>query len=122
VIALPRRRLALAALALAAAAAGARADGPPCPGRVSGAEARRLVAEGAALVDVRRAEDFDFDHLDGAINVPLEEIPDRLAEIGPASLPVVVYCDEGKRSAEAARLLVRLGYARVHDLGPMSAW
>jgi uncharacterized protein len=85
-------------------------------------EAHALVAEGAALVDVRSVGEFEGDHLEGAINIPVDEIERRAAEIGSRDRPVVVYCRSGMRSARAKTTLERLGFAKVLNLGPKSAW
>ena len=82
----------------------------------------QLVATGARLLDVRTREEFAAGHLRGALNIPVVELGDRLAEVGPRDQPVVVYCASGVRSAHAADLLKRAGFARVYDLGPMSNW
>lgn len=85
------------------------------------AEARRLVAEeSATLLDVRSHEEFQSGHLRGAANIPVQELPRRLAEV-PKNHAVVVYCRSGGRSAAAAQLLASAGF-RVVDIGPMSAW
>jgi rhodanese-related sulfurtransferase len=89
---------------------------------LQGAEARRLVAAGARLLDVRSPGEFDAGHLPGAVNVPVQELEARLAEVGAADHDVVVYCRSGHRSASAAELLRRHGFTRVHNLGPMTAW
>lgn len=105
-----------AALALAACSS-AEAD----PDRtVDGAEAARLVEEGATLLDVRTPAEYAQGHVDGALNVPVQELPGGASAID-RDHPVVVYCRSGGRSAQAARLLAGEGY-EVHDLGPMSAW
>ena len=84
--------------------------------RVSGDEAWRLVREAeAVLVDVRTPAEFAGGHADGAVNVPLQELSQRLHEI-PSHCPVVVYCRSGGRSASAAALLTRAG-RDVHDAG-----
>lgn len=88
----------------------------------SSTDARRLVAAGARLVDVRSPEEFSAGHLPGARNIPVDELSGRLDEIGPRDQPVVVYCASGGRSASAARMLAGAGFTRVHNLGPMSAW
>ena len=89
--------------------------------RVRAREAKRLVAEGATLVDVRSASEFAGGHLDGARNIPVHEIAARAREL-PKGKPVVVYCASGMRSAMAASTLRRAGFATVVNLGPMSAW
>ena len=85
-------------------------------------EARRLVAAGAALIDVRTPEEFATGHISGARNIPVDELSGRLAEVGQRSRPVVVYCSAGVRSARAAQILTAAGFKRVCNLGPMSAW
>lgn len=84
--------------------------------------ARQLVAEGAQLVDVRTREEFAAGHLDGATNIPVQELEQRLGELGPKDAPVVIYCRSGRRSASAKRLLEAAGWTRVHDAGAMSSW
>lgn len=82
---------------------------------------RELVAQGALLLDVRTPAEFCTGHLANAVNVPVQELPARICDIGPTSRPVVVYCRSGGRSAMAQLLLARAGY-QVRDLGPMTAW
>jgi phage shock protein E len=105
-----------------AAPAHSDAAAPSRVARVSGEEARMLVADGALLVDVRDPEDFAFDGIEGAVNVPAAEVRARVAELGPPGLPVIVYCETGRKSAAVARALAALGFTRVHDLGARSRW
>ncbi|MBC7172924.1 MAG: rhodanese-like domain-containing protein [Polyangiaceae bacterium] len=85
-------------------------------------DARRLVDEGALLLDVRTREEFAAGHLPGAINVPVQELSARIGEVGPKDRPIVVYCRSGARSGSAARMLGGAGFSVIHDLGPMSRW
>jgi phage shock protein E len=117
----PAAALARDANSGAAGAALSRSSAPASM-RVDGATARRLVAEGARLVDVRDAETFAQAHIEGAINVPVAEIAKRAAEIGPADAGIVLYCQTGVRSAKAAGILTGLGYQRVYDLGSYRNW
>ena len=87
---------------------------------VDGARAHELVASGATLLDVRTPEEFAAGHIDGAVNVPVDEVGSRLSGI-PHDEPVVVYCHSGRRAARAAQTLSQNGY-QVYNLGPMSAW
>ena len=91
-------------------------------GKTSPDDAKRLVAEGARLVDVRSSAEFASGHIDGAVNIPVDQLPGRVAEVGPKEGPVVVYCRSGARSARAASILKAAGYTRVSDLGAMSRW
>jgi len=81
-----------------------------------------MVEAGARLVDVRTPREFASGHLEGAVNIPLQELPNRVQEIGPPGTPVVVYCAQGPRSAMAERFLRAQGFADVHNLGGMSTW
>jgi phage shock protein E len=89
--------------------------------RVDSAEARRLVVEGAVLLDVRSPSEYAEGHIEGAVNVPLLELGDRLAELGTPGRVVVAYCRSGVRSAWAVQRLERAGFA-ARDLGAMANW
>ena len=52
---------------------------------------KRLRRHHVVLVDVRPAEEFDAGHIDGAISIPLDELPERLGEL-PEDAEVVAYC------------------------------
>jgi rhodanese-related sulfurtransferase len=83
-------------------------------------EARRLVAEGALLLDVRTPAEFAAGHLPGATNLPVQELAFRIGEV-PAGCKVVVYCRSGARSAVAAKILKGEGH-EVLDIGTMQAF
>lgn len=82
---------------------------------------RELVRNGALLLDVRTAEEFAEAHVPGARNIPVQELPARIAEVGEKNRPVVVYCRSGARSARAASMLKAAGY-EVHDFGGIHNW
>jgi rhodanese-related sulfurtransferase len=72
------------------------------------------------LLDVRSPIEFEGEHLEGALNVPLDALDARLEEIPEAN--VVVVCRTGVRATIAAEVLARAGRrARVLD-GGMNAW
>lgn len=108
----------VAAWWLMSARAGTAQDGS----RVSGDEARALVADGAVLIDVRTPAEFESGHIEGALLVPVQQLGASGDALPPTDTPVVVYCRSGRRSASAANWLRQAGYESVHDLGPMSAW
>lgn len=84
-------------------------------------EARDLVAHGALLLDVRTPDEFRMKHLDGALNVPVDELRARLADLPPKDVKLVVYCQSGARSAAATQVLKAAGYS-AYDLGAMGNW
>lgn len=88
---------------------------------------RRTDAEEDLLVmDVRTLEDFvgEQGHLAFARNLPLEELKDRLDELGDdPQRPIAIVCRTDRRSAKAAALLAKKGIADVHVVrGGMTAW
>jgi rhodanese-related sulfurtransferase len=88
--------------------------------RVASAEAHALVEAGATLLDVRTEAEWSAGHLPGAVLIPVGELGARIAEV-PRDRPVVVYCQSGGRSAQAAEMLASAGYD-VHDLGGIGSW
>lgn len=91
-------------------------------GFVAPAEAKKLVKEGALLLDVRTPEEFAEGHLEGAKNIPVGELEKRLAEVGDKGRPVVVYCRSGRRSESAKGILLKAGWKRVENLGGKDNW
>ena len=82
--------------------------------------------EDVLLLDVRTAAEFtaDLGHIAQARNVPLEELPVRLAEFeGRQQRPVRLICRTDRRSAQAARLLAEAGFSDTQVVrGGMTAW
>jgi phage shock protein E len=71
------------------------------------------------IIDVRTAEEYSMGHIDGAINVPVDQIAQQIAGIKglkPGST-LLVYCRSGRRSAAAAQILQQRGYQHVFDGG-----
>jgi rhodanese-related sulfurtransferase len=56
-------------------------------------ELRKLTRDGAQLVEVLPAEDYEWAHLPGAVNVPLKELDARTGQLD-RSRPVIVYCHD----------------------------
>lgn len=81
----------------------------------------RFASADHVLIDVRTPEEFASGHISGAVNIPLDTISTRLAEI-PQDRDVVLYCRSGNRSNQAWNLLNGEGYSRIYDLGGVIAW
>jgi rhodanese-related sulfurtransferase len=96
--------------------------------RVSVAELKRRLDEqkDLMLLDVRTAANFvgEQGHIPGAHNIPLEELPPRIAELGDdPSRSIVLICRTDRRSVKAAAFLGRRGFDDVHVVqGGMTAW
>jgi len=94
-----------------------------CASPEQGQEGKAAVARGALLLDVRTPEEFASGHLDGAMNVPVQELAAKWASLAsPNEREVVVYCRSGRRSAQAKQILEARGVRRVIDAGAMSNW
>lgn len=82
---------------------------------IDGAELLKLQASGASIIDVRTPSEFEGGHIASAVNVPVDQI--QQASAGwDKSVPVVVYCATGARSADAAAYLASAGFRKVYDL------
>ncbi len=79
---------------------------------VSREEARKLIEDGAQLVDVRADHEWEVGRIAGATHLPLAELAERAGEI-EKERPVVVYCRGGNRSSMAAAALTDAGYDAV---------
>jgi len=78
---------------------------------------KELLADGATLIDVREAEEFEAGHIPGANNVKASILSQQAPFIlKDPSHPVVVVCTGGNRSAIAALELQALGYTAVASL------
>ena len=78
--------------------------------------------KGAKLIDVRTREEFSYGHIEGSINVPLQEI-ERVADIvGDRATPIYVYCRSGSRSGVAESQLKRMGYRNVKNIGGIASY
>jgi uncharacterized membrane protein YdjX (TVP38/TMEM64 family) len=94
--------------------------------QVTGLKASLDAGEPLLVLDVRTAADFDGEqgHIGGALNLPLEELPQRLADLGDdPERRIALVCRTDRRSAKAADLLARGGFAKVQVVqGGMTAW
>ncbi|MCS7045644.1 MAG: FAD-dependent oxidoreductase [Gemmataceae bacterium] len=67
------------------------------------------------LLDVRTRQEFEAGHVPGAINLPIDDLRQRLGEL-PTDRPIVVYCQVGQRGYLATRILLQAGF-RAKNLG-----
>ncbi len=90
------------------------ADAPQAgePREVTREEARKMIDEGAQLVDVRADHEWEAGRISGAKHVPLPELPQRTGELDQDS-PVVIYCRGGNRSSMATAALTDAGFDAV---------
>ena len=91
---------------------------------VSVEEAQKLAQGGAALVDVREADEWEKGHAPGAVHIPRGFLELRVEDkVADKKQPVVLYCAGGTRSALATRSLLDLGYENVASVaGGFTRW
>ena len=74
------------------------------------------------VVDVRTPHEYAAKHIEGSVNMPLNHLADRAAEL-PTEGPLLIHCAGGYRSSIAASLLQQIGFRWVSELaGGLAAW
>lgn len=73
----------------------------------------------AVIIDVRTADEFASGHVEGALNIPYEQIGQGIQSVKGLSKdsPVLVYCRSGRRSAIARATLEKQGFKNILDGG-----
>lgn len=82
------------------------------------ANLEQLIKDGALIVDVRTPQEFAGGHAKGAINIPLDQIPNSLQQLKDKK-HIIVCCRSGARSGQAQQFLVGNGFTNVTNGG---AW
>ncbi|HET9440067.1 MAG TPA: rhodanese-like domain-containing protein [Longimicrobiales bacterium] len=73
-------------------------------------------------VDVRTTEEFASGHVQGALNIPVEQIEQRWNELEPyRDQQIIVYCRTGRRSARAIEVLQAHGFTNLENGGGFDA-
>ena len=78
-------------------------------------QVRPLVEQGAYILDVREAGEFAAGHIQGAHNIPLSQLRERMEEI-PRDIPVYVHCRSSQRSYYAICCLQGNGFTNVYNI------
>lgn len=78
-------------------------------------ELRDIEMENKFLLDVRTPDEFSLGSLPGAVNIPLDELRDRLAEL-PKDKMIYTFCAVGLRGYLAYRILTQHGFDKVRNL------
>ena len=80
-------------------------------------ELKRMLQDGAILVDVRSPQEYREGHLEGAILIPEYEIMSKHSKAFKAKdETIILYCSNGLRSKKAQRKLEKQGYTNVYNL------
>jgi len=95
------------------------------PKRITPSRARAIMEENpyAIILDVRTSQEFYNERIPGAILLPDYAVENLAAEVLPDKDAVIlVYCRAGRRSQNAANMLVDMGYTNVYDFGGIESW
>ncbi|UYO62535.1 rhodanese-like domain-containing protein [Acetobacterium wieringae] len=93
--------------------------------KITAEEAKVMIDEGKNLVilDVRTQEEYNEGHIENAVLIPDTEISAKSSTVlADSNQTILVYCRTGRRSAEAAKKLVDLGYSNIYDFGGIVDW
>lgn len=91
--------------------------------RISGDELQSLLKANKEIfiLDIRNAEDYEKDHIEGAVNIPFVQVGDNLDKI-PKNKLVVLYCYSGQNGGQVVALLNILGYHAKSLSGGWGGW
>ena len=107
--------------AAAAGCTGQKVSEKPQYNDVSVAQAKDMIDRGEVFIlDVRRQDEFDAGHINGAMLLAVQDIPAQELNTKLQSLPsdrkILVYCRSGRRSALASDILVKNGFSQVYNM------
>jgi len=72
----------------------------------------------STIIDVRTPGEFAEGHVPGSVNIPLDQLPQRIEEVQRMEAPIVLCCRSGARSGVALDLLRAAGMEQVSNGGP----
>lgn len=72
----------------------------------------------ATVIDVRTQEEFASGNVKGSVNIPIDQIQQKLSDIKQMQLPLILCCASGGRSNAACHFLYEQGITDIYDGGP----
>lgn len=84
-------------------------------------EAMLLVNNGAVLIDVRDAEDYAAGHVEGSVNIPIDELSADALAAYDTDQTLIFACYSGSKAAQAVKTAEELGYTNVYNAGSVDA-
>ncbi|WP_172826940.1 rhodanese-like domain-containing protein [Flammeovirga sp. SJP92] len=77
----------------------------------------QLRTQGVKILDVRSKDEFDGGHIDGSVNISVNEIQSRMDEVKALGSPLIVCCLSGGRAGVAKALIEAAGVKEVYNAG-----
>lgn len=74
----------------------------------------QLIAEGAKIIDVRSPGEYGYGHIQGSINIPLNELESKIKKL-KKDQTIITCCASGVRSASAKSILESKGFKSVYN-------
>lgn len=84
---------------------------------LGGGKIKTAIRNGAIIIDVRTAAEYDRGHIPDAFNIPVDRIAISIPRIKSSKMPVIVCCNSGARSSTAAQLLKANGVKEIYNGG-----
>lgn len=84
------------------------------------ADFKALVQNGAIILDVRTPEEFKNGHVEGSLNIPVQVLQGKIAELKKKGKPIIAVCRSGARSGTAAGMLKNAGI-EAYNGGPWNS-
>lgn len=81
---------------------------------------KKLVDDGAVIIDVRSTAEYKSGHIPGSLNIPVDSIRNKVEEIKRKNKPVITVCRSGARSGMAKGILSSAG-VEVYNGGPWNS-
>jgi rhodanese-related sulfurtransferase len=72
------------------------------------------------ILDVRSPMEYQSGHINGAINIPVDEMAYRMDELKALTPPFILYCRSGARSSMAAHYMTQAGFTEVYNAGGLA--
>lgn len=104
---------------------GGISESQPSYQQISQQEAKEMMdSQQVIVLDVREQEEYDSEHIPGAVLLPVGTIDEdsAAAVIPDKDDTVLVYCRSGNRSKTASATLAQLGYTQVYEFGGINTW
>lgn len=86
-------------------------------GSGSSVDYAKMVAEGAIILDVRSRGEYASGHINGSINIPVDELANQLNKLKDKNKTIITCCASGMRSGSAKNILESKGYTSIYNGG-----
>lgn len=92
-------------------------------GDISGEEMVSLIGSDVLIIDVRTAEEYAQGHIEGAINIPVDQFQTDFDSLALSKdKPLALYCRSGNRSSFAYQILIKAGFDKVYHAPGVSQY